>query len=167
MNEPSNNALHRDSRCPRHERGFTFHLFLLVALHRCRPRLRVSLFSLDHIEHHVTDPTNHQSHWDTGVRHLFLFGCWLFTAGCSRAHIVVTNQSGSTVSNLTISGSCRERHSDALAPQSQWFTVTPYHEGEIYFSFASAGVSYRTNVGVRAAFFGSVLHYRHEHDYSS
>jgi hypothetical protein len=84
----------------------------------------------------------------------FFFGCWLFTAGCSRAHIVVTNQSALTVSNLTISGSCRERHSDTLAPQSQWFTVTPYHEGEIYFSFASAGVSYRTNVGVRAAFLG-------------
>jgi len=82
------------------------------------------------------------------------FGCWLLTAGCSRAHIIVTNQSGSTVSNLTISGSCQERHSDTLAPQSQWFTVTPYHEGEIYFSFDSAGVSYRTNVGVRAAFLG-------------
>ena len=39
----SNNALHRDSRCPSHERTFTFHLFLLVALHRRRHRLRVSL----------------------------------------------------------------------------------------------------------------------------
>jgi hypothetical protein len=85
---------------------------------------------------------------------LLFFTCWILAAGCSRAHIIVTNQSGTTVSNLTISGSCHERHSDILAPQSQWRTVTPYHEGEIWFSFDSAGVSYRTNVGVRTAFLG-------------
>jgi hypothetical protein len=82
------------------------------------------------------------------------FGCWILAAGCSRAHIIVTNQSGTTLSNLTISGSCNQRHSDTLAPQSEWRTVTPYHEGEIWFSFDGAGVSYRTNVGVRAAFLG-------------
>ena len=82
------------------------------------------------------------------------FTCWILAAGCSRAHIVVSNRSDITLSNLTISGSCHERHSDALAPQSKWRTVTPYHEGEIYFSFDSAGVSYRTNVGVRTAFLG-------------
>ena len=85
---------------------------------------------------------------------LLFFTCWLLAAGCSRAHIVVSNQSGTTLSNLTISGSCRQRHSNTLAPQSQWRTVTPYHEGEIWFSFDSAGVSYRTNVGVRTAFLG-------------
>ena len=38
-----NKALHRDSRCPRPFNA-TFHLYPLVALHRCRHRLRVSLF---------------------------------------------------------------------------------------------------------------------------
>jgi len=85
---------------------------------------------------------------------LLFFTCWLLAAGCSRAHIVVSNESGTTLSNLTISGSCHQRHSDALAPQSQWRTVTSYHEGEIWFSFDSAGVTYRTNVGVQAAFLG-------------
>ena len=82
------------------------------------------------------------------------FLCWFLAAGCSRAHIIVTNQSGTTLSNLTISGSCHERHSDSLAPQSQWHTSTPYHDGEIWFLFDGAGVSYRTNVGVRAMFLG-------------
>jgi hypothetical protein len=82
------------------------------------------------------------------------FTCWLLAAGCSRAHVIVSNQSGTTISNLTISGSCHERHLDTLAAQSQWRTVTPYHEGEICFVFESAGQSYRTNVGVQAAFLG-------------
>ena len=81
-----------------------------------------------------------------------VFLCWLLAAGCSRAHVVVTNQSGTTLSNLTISGSCHERHSDSLAPQTEWRTSTPYREGQIWFSFDSAGVSYRTNVEVRYAF---------------
>ena len=40
--QPANNALHRNSRCPR-PFNVTFHLFLLVALHHCRHRLWVSL----------------------------------------------------------------------------------------------------------------------------
>jgi len=82
------------------------------------------------------------------------FTCWVLAAGCSRAHIVVNNQSGVTLSNLMISGSCNQRHSDRLAPQLQWRTVTPYHKGEIYLSFDNAGANYRTNVGVQSAFLG-------------
>ena len=84
------------------------------------------------------------------------FGGWLLSAGCSHAHIFVTNQSGTTLSNLTVSGSCGPRHLNILAPQSEWRTHTAYHEGEISFSFDSAGVTYRTNVGVHNAFLGLI-----------
>ena len=71
---------------------------------------------------------------------LLFFTCWFLAAGCSRAHIFVTNQSGSTLSNLVISGSCKERRLDALPVSSEWRTVTPYHSGgQIQFSFVSAG----------------------------
>jgi len=90
-----------------------------------------------------------------GIIALF-FLCWLLAAGCSRAHIIVTNHSSTVVSNLVISGSCKERHSDILAAESVWRTATPYHEGEIWFSFDSAGMSYRTNVAVHYAFLGLI-----------
>ena len=74
---------------------------------------------------------------------LLFFTCWILAAGCSRAHIYVANQSGSTVSNLVISGSCKERHSAVLPTLSTWQTVTPYHDGgQIQFSFISAGSNY-------------------------
>jgi len=90
-----------------------------------------------------------------GIIALF-FLCWLLAAGCSRAHIIVTNHSSTVVSNLVISGSCKERHSDMLAAESVWRTATPYHEGEIWFSFYSSGVSYRTNAEMRSAFLGVI-----------
>jgi hypothetical protein len=74
---------------------------------------------------------------------LLFFTCWILAAGCSRAHILVTNQSGATISNLVIAGSCKERHADTLIALSEWRTVTPYQSGgTIQFSFASAGKSY-------------------------
>jgi hypothetical protein len=74
---------------------------------------------------------------------VLLFVGWLLAAGCSRAHIFVANQSGSSISNLVISGSCKERRTNTLAPLSEWRTVTPYHSGgQIQFSFVSAGRSY-------------------------
>lgn len=70
---------------------------------------------------------------------LLFFTCWLLAAGCSRAHIFVTNQSGSTVSNLTIAGSCKQRHLDILPAGSEWKTVTPYRTpGHFEVSFVSA-----------------------------
>jgi len=74
---------------------------------------------------------------------VIFFAGWIFSAGCSRAHVLVVNQSGTTLSNLVISGACRERHTDALIAFSEWRTVTPYESGgTIRFSFASAGKSY-------------------------
>ena len=87
-------------------------------------------------------------------REVLFFGCWFLAAGCSRAHVFVSNQSGTTISNLVISGSCKGRRVETLATQSEWRTTTPYHEGEISFSFDSAGVSYHTNLAVRSAFLG-------------
>ena len=80
------------------------------------------------------------------------FGCWILAIGCSRVHVMVRNQSGATVSNLVISGSCKERRAEVLLAQSEWHTSTPYHKGEISFSFDSAGVSHHTNIGVKSEF---------------
>jgi len=77
---------------------------------------------------------------------LIVFIGWILAAGCSRAHILVTNQSDATLSNLVISGSCKERRADTLAARSEWQTSTPYHSGGlIQFSFVSAGKNYITN----------------------
>jgi len=74
---------------------------------------------------------------------LLFFTCWLLAAGCSRAHIIVTNQSGSAISNLIISGSCKQRQLDILAATSEWKTVTPYRSGGYFqFSFVGAGSSH-------------------------
>src|SRR5437588_6329977 len=71
------------------------------------------------------------------------FTCWILAAGCSRAHVLVRNQSGCTISNLVISGSCKERRSYTLATDSEWQTVTPYQSGGlIQFSFVSASSNY-------------------------
>ena len=89
---------------------------------------------------------------------VFLIGaffiCWILAAGCSRAHIIVTNQSGTTLSNLVISGSCKERHADTLVSQSEWRTVTPYGSGMMRFTFDSAGMHYSTNTELNAGFLG-------------
>ncbi len=85
---------------------------------------------------------------------LLFFTCWILAAGCSRAHVFVSNQSGTTLSNLVISGSCKERHADALAAQSEWRTVTPYGSGTMRFTFDSAGISYSTNTELNAGFLG-------------
>jgi hypothetical protein len=87
---------------------------------------------------------------------LLTFTCWVFAAGCSRAHIIVTNQSGTTVSNLAISGSCKERHVDVLATQSEWLTVTPYDNGIMRFSFECDGSRYTTNTELHSAFLGVI-----------
>jgi hypothetical protein len=74
---------------------------------------------------------------------LLFFTCWLLAAGCSRAHIVVNNQSGSTISNLVISGSCKLRRSDALPALSEWRTVVPYNSGgRLQLAFVSGGSNY-------------------------
>jgi hypothetical protein len=86
---------------------------------------------------------------------LLFFTCWILAAGCSRAHVFVSNQSGTTVSNLVISGSCKKRHADILAAQSEWRTVTSYDsDGVMRFSFDCAGVSYSTNTELRSGFLG-------------
>jgi len=73
---------------------------------------------------------------------LFFVG-WFLAAGRSRAHIYVANQSGASISNLVISGSCEERRTGTLAPFAEWRTVTPYHGGgQFQFSFVSGGKSY-------------------------
>jgi hypothetical protein len=87
---------------------------------------------------------------------LLFFTCWIVAAGCSRAHIIVTNQSGTTVSNLIISGSCKDRHADILATRSEWRTVTPYDSGMMRFSFECGGTSYTTNTELRSAFLGVI-----------
>lgn len=87
---------------------------------------------------------------------LLFFTCWLLAAGCSRADIIVTNQSGTTISNLVISGSCKERHADVLATQSEWRTATPYDSGTMRFSFECGGVSYGTNTELRSALLGVI-----------
>jgi|ERR1700733_10958841 len=69
------------------------------------------------------------------------FTCWILALGLSRAHISVVNQSGTTLANLVISGSCKERARYTLAPLAEWQTVTPYH-GTIRLSFVSNGKNY-------------------------
>ena len=77
---------------------------------------------------------------------LIFFTCWLLAAGCSRAHVVVTNHSGMSLSNLVVSGLSKERRSDTLAPLSEWQTAASYHGGSlIQFSFETAGHNYSTN----------------------
>jgi len=83
---------------------------------------------------------------------LLFFTCWILAAGCSRAHVAVINQSGTTLSNLVISGSCKERHTDTLVSQSAWRTVTPYGSGMMRFTFDSGGISYSTNTELNAGF---------------
>jgi len=85
---------------------------------------------------------------------LLFFTCWILAAGCSRAHVFVSNQSGTTLSNLVISGSCKERHADTLVSQSEWRTVTPYDSGMMHFTFDSAGMHYSTNTELNAGFLG-------------
>jgi len=85
---------------------------------------------------------------------LLFFTCWILAAGCSRAHVFVSNQSGTTLSNLVISGSCKERHTDTLAPLSEWRIVTPYDSGMMRFSFQCGGASYTTNTELHSAFLG-------------
>ena len=87
---------------------------------------------------------------------LLIFACWILAAGCSRAHNIVANQSGTILSNLVISGSCKQRHADTLAAQSEWRTVTPYDSGLMRFTFDSAGMSYGTNTELNAGFLGVV-----------
>jgi hypothetical protein len=72
---------------------------------------------------------------------VIFFGCWFLAISLSRAHIQVINQSGTTLSNLVISGSCKERDKDELAPLTEWHTTTPYH-GPIQLSFVSNGKNY-------------------------
>ena len=84
---------------------------------------------------------------------VLVFICFILAAGCSRAHVIVTNQSGSTLSNLVISGSCKERHADTLVTRSEWRTVTPYDSGIMRFTFDS-GMSYSTNTELRAGSLG-------------
>jgi hypothetical protein len=77
---------------------------------------------------------------------LIVFTCWILAAGCSRAHILVTNQSGMSVSNLVVSGLGKMKRSDTLAPLSEWHATSPYHRGYlIQFSFEAAGQHYSTN----------------------
>jgi hypothetical protein len=93
---------------------------------------------------------------------IFLFfACWLLAAGCSRAHIAVSNLSGSTVSNLTISGSCKERHLDTLASWSEWRVVTPFQgDAVIQFFFSSSGKDYSTNSDIHVGYRGPfMLHF--------
>lgn len=73
-----------------------------------------------------------------------IFVCWLLAIGLSRAHIQVINQSGMPLSHLVISGSCKERDKDELAPLTEWHTVTPYH-GPIQLSFVSNGKKYASD----------------------
>ena len=89
------------------------------------------------------------------------FGCWILAAGCSRAHVVVTNSSGTSLSSLVISGSCKERRVDALAPQSEWRAVTPYRgDAVIRFSFSSAGKEYTSNPDIHPGYRGPfMLHF--------
>jgi hypothetical protein len=80
---------------------------------------------------------------------LLFFTCWLLAAGCSRAHIRVSNHSGMTVSNLVISGSCKERRASAIPALSEWYTTTPYWgDGLLQISFDAAGKHYITNSDV-------------------
>ena len=61
---------------------------------------------------------------------------WMLAAGCSRAHIFVANESRMPLSNLVVSGACKERRADALPPFAEWRTVTPYRSGGlIHLSF--------------------------------
>jgi len=71
------------------------------------------------------------------------FAGWMLAAGCSRAHIFVANESRMPLSNLVVSGACKERRADALAPLAEWRTVTPYRSGGlIHLSFVGAGSNY-------------------------
>jgi hypothetical protein len=80
--------------------------------------------------------------------------CWVLAVGCSRGHVFVNNQSGTTISNLVISGSCKERHAETLATQSEWRAVTPYEAGIVRFTFDCGGITYSTNTELRVGFLG-------------
>jgi len=76
---------------------------------------------------------------------VFFIG-WIWAINSSRAHILVRNQSGTTLSNLTISGSCEQRHVDTVSDHSEWQTVTPYRKGgQIQFSFLSGAKRYSSS----------------------
>jgi hypothetical protein len=71
------------------------------------------------------------------------FALWIFAIGSSRAHILVSNRSGSSISNVVISGSCQQRTLDVIAPGLEWCTETRYQAGgTIRLSFVSATGSY-------------------------
>jgi hypothetical protein len=76
---------------------------------------------------------------------VFFIG-WVWAINSSRAHILVRNQSGTTLSNVTISGSCEPRHADTVGDHSEWQTVTPYRKGgQIQFSFLSGAKPYSSS----------------------
>jgi hypothetical protein len=72
------------------------------------------------------------------------FGCWFLAALPPRAQILVINQSGTTLSNLAVSGSCPEHDKDKLAPLAEWHVQLLYH-GPIHLSFTSDGKPYVSN----------------------
>jgi hypothetical protein len=68
---------------------------------------------------------------------------WIWAFNSPRAHVFVRNQSGATLSNLTISGSCEQRHLDTVGDRSEWQTVTRYRKGgKIQFGFSSGATRY-------------------------
>ncbi|SRR6266513_2175089 len=76
---------------------------------------------------------------------IFFIG-WMWAVNSSRAHILVRNQSGIILSNLTISGSCEQRHVDTVGGHSEWQTVTPHRKGgQIQFSFLSEAKRYTSS----------------------
>ena len=90
---------------------------------------------------------------------VIIFAGWTLIAGLSCANIVVANQSGTTLSNLVISGSCKEHDRDKLAVLAEWHITTLYN-GPIHLSFVSNGKRYvgepvlsTNDAGFRGIFF--------------
>jgi len=71
---------------------------------RHQPRVP-ELWTLNHKRAHDIVRFNHGNHWNDGFSDFLLFfTCVILAAGCSRAHVFVSNQSGTTLSNLVIFG---------------------------------------------------------------
>src|SRR4051794_1529274 len=74
---------------------------------------------------------------------VLVYAAWLFTSASARAHVLVMNESGVPLSNVSISGACEKRGADILAAHSEWRSVTPYcATGSIRISFQGAGNTY-------------------------
>jgi hypothetical protein len=77
---------------------------------------------------------------------LFFIG-WFCAINSPHAYVLVRNQSGVTVSNVVISGSCERRQAESVTAHREWHTGTRYAKGgHVQLGFLSGAHVYTATV---------------------